>query len=138
MKLIPVWREEEERALRLLYELLEERMKLPHVNISHRSMPTWEEHKKFVLSTPYTAWYLIQVDDGYVGAIYLTRMDEIGVHILGAHRGRGYGPEAISLIKGLHKRTRYLANINPANAGSIRMFQRLGFKKLQVTYEYRP
>ncbi len=133
MKLVPVWHEE--RAVDILYELLKERA--PHVNISHRTMPTMEEHKAFVESTPYAAWYLIQVDDDYVGSIYLSRNDEIGVFIFAKYRGKGHGPGAIKMIMELHKRGRYLANINPANSESIRMFRRLGFKKLQLTYEFR-
>ena len=44
-----------------LYELLAERD--PVANISHREMPTFDQHRKFVDSRPYKAWYLIHSDN---------------------------------------------------------------------------
>ena len=41
-----------------LYELLKN--KDPNSNISHKKMPTYDEHVKFVLSKPYTNWYIIE------------------------------------------------------------------------------
>ena len=58
MKLIDVYASPE--AARVLYELLAERN--PEQNISHKAMPSFDEHCAFVASKPYQAWYLI-VDD---------------------------------------------------------------------------
>ncbi len=33
------------------------------VNISHREMPSWDAHLEFIRRKPYTAWYLIRVDE---------------------------------------------------------------------------
>lgn len=123
-------------APHILYQLLQERE--PHVNISHRVMPTWQQHCKFIARRPYAAWYLIKVGGEYVGAIYLTAAGEIGVSVLARRRGLGLGPRAIGLLMHKHTRRRYLANINPRNKRSIRMFQRMGFKMIQQTYELRP
>ena len=46
---------------RFLYLLLMERD--PKTNISHRKMPTYNEHRKFIASKPYKAWYVIKVDN---------------------------------------------------------------------------
>lgn len=121
------------RAPRLLYQLLAERE--PNVNISHGAMPSWRQHCKFVARRPYAAWYLIRARSDYVGAIYLTAMNEIGIGILAQWRGKGLGPRAIGLLMRKHGRRRYLANINPRNKEWVRMFRRLGFCCLQVTYE---
>ena len=43
--------------LRFLFKLLKERD--PKANISHKKMPTYVEHSKFVLSKPYSKWYII-------------------------------------------------------------------------------
>jgi RimJ/RimL family protein N-acetyltransferase len=120
-------------APRLLYRLLEERE--PHVNVSHRAMPSWTQHRKFIARRPYTAWYLIKSRGDYVGAIYLTAMNEIGISILSPWRGFGFGPCAIQLLMSKHGHRRYLANINPRNEEWIRMFRRLGFRIVQETYE---
>jgi RimJ/RimL family protein N-acetyltransferase len=117
----------------LLYTLLQERE--PHANISHRTMPSWTQHRKFIARRPYTAWYLIKSRGDYVGAIYLTAINEIGISILSPWRGFGYGPCAIRLLMSKHGRRRYLANINPRNEEWIRMFRRLGFRIVQETYE---
>jgi len=136
-------------AARVLYDLLAERE--PQTNISHKAMPTWDEHVRFVASKPYQAWYLLEVDDGnnsrtappqIVGAIYLTKPaakaragDEIGVFVFKAHRGKGYGKAAIKALMSQHGKRRYLANIAPGNAASIKLFDALGFRHIQNTYE---
>jgi hypothetical protein len=122
-------------ARRILYELLKQRN--PHMNISHRVMPTWEQHRKFFARRPYSAWYLIRSGEDYVGAVYLTTLNEIGVSILKCWRGFCLGPRAIRMLMRKHPRERYLANINPRNEKSIRMFQQIGFRIIQQTYELR-
>jgi RimJ/RimL family protein N-acetyltransferase len=123
------------RAPRLLYTLLQERE--PRANISHRAMPSWKQHCKFVARRPYSAWYLIKLREDYVGAIYLTSMNEIGIAVLKQWRKRGVGPAATRLLMRKYGRRRYLANINPRNEESIRLFRRIGFRIIQHTYELR-
>lgn len=115
----------------LLYDLLSERDET--VNISHREMPHWEDHAKFVEKHPYEAWYFIGQEP--VGAIYLTKQNEIGIGIFKEHQGKGYGPQAIKELMRRHGKRRYLANINPRNEPSARVFSNLGFKLVQHTYE---
>lgn len=141
MKLVPIATEPD--AAVVLYDLLAERA--PEESISHRAMPTWDEHCAFIASAPYDCWCLIQVPDAglsaardYVGAIYLTRRDEIGITIFETERQHGYASEAIRLLTKSHPRPRYLANINPRNTKSIHLFAKLGFALIQHTYELRP
>ena len=120
-------------ALEKLYELLAARH--PDESISHKKLPTMEEHVKFVLSHPYLAWYLIM--DGWGGcrgAVYLTWKDEIGVHVF--WRYLGVGVAVLELMR-LHPRERYLAHINPLNKGTTELFVRMGFRHIQNTYEHR-
>lgn len=132
MKLVDVYRVAEAPAL--LYRLLEERS--AEVNISHRTMPSWRRHLAFIRARPYRAWYLIRVGETFVGAVYLSKQNEIGVFILRACQGRGYGPEAIRLVMARHRGVkRFLANINPRNRRSIELFTDLGFRHVQNTYE---
>jgi RimJ/RimL family protein N-acetyltransferase len=117
----------------VLFSLLAERE--PEVNVSHRKMPTWKEHVRFVESMPYEAWYFIEVNGDLVGVVYLSKLDEIGVQIFKAHWGHGYGRRAVKELMARHGPKRFLANINPSNNRSRRVFTELGFTKCQETYE---
>jgi RimJ/RimL family protein N-acetyltransferase len=134
MRLISVYTLEREMVLQFLYEMLEERS--PIANISHKKMPTWDEHVSFFDSKPYEAWYVIKDDGGFcVGNCYLTSGNEIGVHILPECQKHGYGRWTILEIMRQRGPRRYLANIAPLNIGSQKFFGKLGFKICQFTYE---
>lgn len=131
VQLIPVYRERQ--AVMILYDLLKERT--PEQSISHKKMPTMEEHVKFVHSRPYLAWYLIQNEESeYVGSTYLSRQREIGIFIFKRYQGRGYGSKAVRQLMDKWP-GRFLANINPQNTESQRFFENLGAKLIQYTYE---
>jgi RimJ/RimL family protein N-acetyltransferase len=128
----------------LLFKLLQERT--PEQSISHKDMPTLEEHRAFIASKPYEAWYLVEVVvdivdcvaliTELVGAVYLTRQREIGVGILKQYRGNGYGKHAVKAVMERHPGGRFLANINPQNEASIALFRNLGFGgPIQITME---
>lgn len=135
MNLISVYQYKD--AERILYELLQERDGDDTVNISHRKMPTWREHLKFVRSKPYLVWYLVTDGGQPAGATYLTKEGEIGIFLFKAFHGRGLGPDAVKELMKRTPRKRYLANINPDNNRSAEMFERLGFEPLQLTYVLR-
>ena len=115
-----------------LYGLLEERTKSQ--SISHKKMPTFTEHLNFLKSMPYKAWWIV-FDREPMGMAYLTKNDEIGVFLLKKHWNKGYGKRLIKMITEQRPEKRFLANINPNNKRSIGVFQKLGFKKIQVTFE---
>jgi RimJ/RimL family protein N-acetyltransferase len=133
-------------AAELTYRLLKERP--AEANISHTTMPTFEQHQAYLLSNPYQAWYAIVDEDAqtgqFVGAILLTKRNEIGIGILKEHRRKGYARAAVSLIMRMHdpapaipgeRRGSFLANINPDNHASIWLFTSLGARLIQYTYE---
>ena len=122
-----------EKDLRFLFELLKERD--PSVNISHLKMPTYNEHVNFVLSKPYSKWYIIYYGKNKVGSIYLSKQHEIGIFIKKTFFMKGIGTDALKLLMELNPRERFLANINPKNKKSIEFFKKNGFEILQHTYE---
>lgn len=132
MRLVNVYRHED-RSIKTLYDLLRERT--PDQSISHRQMPSGEQHVAFVKSRPYQCWYLIDVDGVTVGSIYLSKQREIGVFIFNEHKGKGYGKQAVELLMKQWP-GHFLANINPANEASRKMFEKLGFNRIQETYRY--
>lgn len=133
MRLVSVY--EVEQAPTILWDLLVERPR--EANISHKSLPSWQEHLEFVLSEPYTAWYIV-LGDGPVepalGAIYLTKQDEIGLSVFRLAQKGGVGQCAVALLKILHPRERYFANVAPANLASQQFWLKQGFKPLQMVY----
>lgn len=123
----------QESHLAFLYGLLRERLDEPTRNISHKKLPSLAEHAAFVRSDPYAAWYLIEVEGTPVGAIYLSKLREIGIHIRRKWRAKGYGKAAVLALMEQYP-GKFLANINPANAESTRFFQSLGFVHVQNTF----
>ncbi len=129
MRLIPV-QEVADAACYLYAQLLERE---PEANISHKGMPTVDEHLAFVRSNPYADWCLIE-EQYIVGATYLTDAGEIGIFIFKHSQGRGFGPMAVEMMMEKHP-GRILANISPANERSRAMFEKLGFTLIQHTLE---
>jgi len=118
-----------------LFELLKERES--KVNISHKKMPTFNIHVKFVMSKPYAKWYIIKYQDEKIGSVYLSNQDEIGIFIKKGNQRKGIGKKALELLMKKNPRKRYLANVNPKNSKSIKFFKKNRYKLLQHTYELR-
>ena len=134
MNLVDVYRTADGKSF--LYELLKERT--PDVNISHRDLPSWDEHLAFIASKPYTAWYIINERGFHAGAVYLSKNDEVGIFVSQEWQGDGLARKAIEDLMLRHSRPRYLANMNPANKPSHALFSSMGFKHIQNTYELLP
>jgi len=116
-----------------LHNLLSQRRAL--VNISHKIMPTWEEHVKFVKSKPYSKWYIIYKKTEKIGSIYLSKQHEIGIHILKKYEKESTQIESIKQLMSLNSKSKFRANVSPKNKKYITLFKKLGFKMVQHTYE---
>lgn len=123
------------KDLKFLYQILKERES--NTNISHRKMPTFKEHVNFVLSKPYSKWYIIYFGRKKVGSVYISKQNEIGIFIKKIFLKKGIGTKVLKIITELNPRKQFLANINPKNKKSIEFFKKNGFKILQYTYELR-
>ncbi len=119
--------------IRFLFNLLKERD--PQTNISHKKMPTYLQHEKFVKSKPYKKWYIIKSQSNKVGSIYLSEQDEIGIFLKKDVQGKNIGNQALEILMKKSPKQRYLANVNPNNSKSISFFEKNGFKLIQYTYE---
>ena len=116
-----------------LYELLKERT--PQINITHKNMPTWEQHVEFWNAVPYKEAYIIH-ESSPMGLIYFSKRNEVGIFIEEIHHHQGIGKDALELLLAKHRDERILANVNPQNQKSINFFLQFGFKHIQNTYEY--
>ena len=118
---------------KFLFDLLKERDS--RANISHKKMPTYAEHIKFIKSKPYSKWYIIFKSKQKIGSIYLSKNGEIGIFVSKKFRGKNIGNYALSELIKKNPRKRFLANINPKNKKSISFFKNNGFKLIQYTFE---
>ena len=116
-----------------LYDLLKN--KDPNANISHKKMPSYDEHVKFVMSKPYTNWYIIEYEKKNVGAIYLSKQDEIGISINNDYEYDQIVKPALKLLMKLNQRKRYLANTSPKDVRSQEFLLKNGFTGLEYVYE---
>lgn len=131
MRLISVY--EYPGADEILLDLLSERPK--EANISHKRMPSLEDHRRFIASMPYKAWCLIDCGE-IVGSVYLTDRNEIGIAIFRQHQGKGYARNAIVMMMEKHPKVkRFIANVAPGNQRSIDLFSGMNFRHIQNTYE---
>lgn len=131
--------QESERSFyyRALYNLLAERE--PHESISHKVMPTWEEHCAFIEKKAYKEWFLIlNKDHLFVGSLYITKLNELGIAIFKDHRRQNYASAAIYNVIEFYPKETFIANINPENQKSIELFKGFGFTHIQSTYIREP
>jgi len=131
-----ILRKVSEKDNKFLYNLLKERDS--NVSISHKKMPTYSEHIKFVASKPYFRWYIIEYDNKKAGSIYLSKNNEIGVFVKKSFRGNKIGENAMRLLIQKYPKSKYFANINPKNKKSIKFFKKFKFKLIQNTFELIP
>ena len=129
-----------------LYEIMRARSTEddPYVNISHRHLPPYHAHVRFVRSHPYRCWNFVKVDGLVAGSVTITKLNEIGIVLLPDYRGKGVGRHALQALIArhrplhaipAHRAGHFIANINPLNERSIRLFTSLGFKHIQNTYQ---
>ena len=118
---------------KFLFNLLKERD--PRANISHKKMPTYNEHVKFIKSKPYSKWYIIFKSNQKIGSIYLSKNNEIGIFLKKSYQGMNIGNFALNELMKKNPRSHYLANLNPKNKKSLTFFKKNNFKLIQYTLE---
>ena len=123
----------EETDYKFLYELLLQRKKI--VNISHKKMPTYDEHVKFIESEPYSKWCIIEIDDKKIGSIYLTKENEIGIHFFTQYEENERFQNVIKEFFLKEPREKFFMNVSPKNEQYIDLTKKLGFHLVQHTYE---
>ena len=119
---------------KFLYKLLKNRTL--KTNISHKFLPSYSQHVKFVKSKPYSKWYIIYYGNQKCGSIYLSKQNEIGMHLQKKHNTLKIKNESLNAIIQKNPRYRYLVNINPKNKELIKFFKNNNFKLIQYTYEF--
>ena len=121
-----------------LYYILGKR-KSKH-KISFKTMPSEEEHERFVRKNPYRVWFLIEKNKKYIGTLYLTKMNEVGIHLM---RNLEISKKIISFIISKYKPLKkidsvrnecFIINISPEDIKLKKIFVDMGAKLIQNTY----
>lgn len=122
-----------------LYELLKKRI----YNISHSTLPAYNEHKNFVENNPYRVWYLIKDNNGYIGSLYLLNDNCIGIFVDPKYeQATEY---AISWLLMKHKplpgiksirSPNFHINVAPGNNSLKTAIQNIGGTKIQITFSF--
>jgi hypothetical protein len=110
-----------------LYRLLKKRK--PEESISHKRMPSYEEHLIFCESKPYKEWKVVYEGRKKIGSIYLTWLNEIGFHLVSSK------DSIIDFLFSSYAGIARYANVSPRNTMLIRKLKSLGYKLIQHTYE---
>ncbi len=125
--------------INILYSLLGNRK----YSISHKKLPSFEEHKIFVQKNPYRKWFLIYHDSKTIGSIYVLKDNGIGIDI----KSSDYFLLG-EVIKILHLSLKPLPalpsirvenfhiNISPNNKEIEKELKKIGAFYKQKTYEF--
>ena len=74
---IPISNPAKEKEIDFLHKLLLSR----EFNISHRKLPSLEDHRVFVLNHPYRNWSLVLCDKTAIGSIYSGFDNSVGISL---------------------------------------------------------
>ena len=138
MKFIEISNEINESNLNFLYELLKAR----EYSISHKEIPSFEEHYNFVQNHPYYKWFIIENNSNLIGSLYIHKDNSIGLDILNEFEilipnvlsflEKRYEP--LPYIKSLRSKNFFL-NISPKNKRMHDLLKSLGYEISQISFE---
>ena len=123
-----------------LFELL----KIRKHNISNQVLPTFNEHRDFVMNHPYRFWYLVKKCNLLTGSVYLSNENVIGLNLSSSEKNDYI--KTINLITSMHKplppiksvrSKNYIVNVNPNNKILINALKNINFIHIQNTYLLR-
>jgi hypothetical protein len=115
-----------------LYCLLKQRPK--DECISHREMPTYTQHCKFLNSKPYARNWIVLQNSNSVGNLCETKIGEIGIHLLKeySHLVNQVVEDVLHVANKLKKKIYF--NINPKDK-RVKSLLTKHCKLIQHTYE---
>ena len=124
--------------IKILYNLLKNRPK----NISHKKMPSFSSHAKFVKNNPYRAWWILQNKNNILGSAYVNHDNSVGLHLDLSE----ISFSASYFVKNLKKNLKslkaqkskifkdYYFNVSPNNIGLINWLTESGYKENQRSF----
>ncbi len=122
----------------LLFDLLGNRI----YSISHKSMPSFENHREFVKSNPYLYWYLVFNNKQVIGTFYIKDDNSIGMNILNPsliiikkilyyiNHNFTVSPEIPSKVPPY-----FFINVADSNKELYEILDKLGYKPIQTSFK---
>ena len=107
-------------------------------NISHKKLPSYNNHVKFIKSKPYAKWLLIECREKILGSVYLSKNNEIAIWIKKSVRDYKMTicKKILQEIITKFTRKKYFANLNPRNKKMIDFYKKNGFELIHFTFEF--
>lgn len=125
--------------INILYKFLKKRS--IYDNISHTSLPNYQQHRLFVNTNPYRYWFLIFFSKKVIGSAYVSRLNEISIKIE-KNNLVIYKETLKLLIENLkplkeipsQRSKHFVINVSPKNKNLINLLSKMGLQKIQETY----
>lgn len=125
-----------EEDIQFLFDLLESR----EFSISHEEMPTFNDHKEFVMMNPYYKWCIIKVNEKSIGSFYINMDNSVGIRLLKKQTKylelvliefrKQFTPQPA--IKSVRYKD-FFFNINPLDKLMLKVLKKNGYKISQLT-----
>ncbi len=124
--------------IKILYNQLKNRSH----SISHRSIPNFEQHTKFVQNHPYRKWIILKDSDIAIGNIYIQYDNSLGLNIDSSVSNE----QLLIILKGIYKSNsplpavpsvrfgEFFLNIATENKILQNKLSNLGFFEIQRTF----
>ena len=122
-------------------KILFEFLKKKKYNISHNNFIDFEDHSQLVSKHPYRKWFLIKDKIRFIGSIYVTYENTIGINIITNEDNllKECLDNLFKIIKPLPplpsiRNKNFLVNISPENKFLKKALLKIGSTKIQETY----
>lgn len=124
--------------IKILYELLKNRIH----SISHKKIPNYDTHSKFVKLHPYRKWYIVKFRQDCLGSFYIKNDNSIGFNLNVINNDI-----VISCINFIRKNFNpmqasasmvskdFYINVAASNLDLIEVMHALSMKQLQVSFK---
>ena len=93
------------------------------------------------INSSYGRYYLMEIDDEFIGYIGLRVLDQVEVmnfYILPKYQGKGYGNELLEYVCNLvDKRNKeMILEVRKSNEKAIKLYEKFGFKNIRIIKKY--
>ena len=138
MKFIEINNEITKKNLEFLYELLKARKH----SISHKEIPSFDEHSSFVENHPYYKWFIVEKQSSLIGSIYIHNDNSIGIDIL--DQFEIFIPDVLKFLEQKYRPLPYIKsvrsknfflNLSPQNKELQDLLISLGYEISQISFE---
>ena len=123
-----------------LFEIFQKRKK--NDRISSFINLSYEEHCRFINEHPYRYWFLVKKTDRYIGTLYISNENCIGIHLL--QRYQNYFELLINQVLETYeplpavpsvRSSNFIVNISPNNNQLETILQKMGANCIQKTFK---